>query len=106
MKCMPGWKFNMKLMIALALLVTASLVPGRKNSAHPRQPVGLQPVPAGEATSCNIAGADYPVDPDGQIWALGNNGQWIVVGHMVQQPKGFVAARNDGTLSPASCQGK
>ncbi len=96
--------FQPKKMIGLTLFAVAILMLVPKFSAQPaHQPIPT-PVPTGEATSCNINGAAYPVDGSGQIWAIGNEGKWFVVGHIASGANGPIALRNDGTSYPAVCE--
>jgi hypothetical protein len=95
--------FQPKMTIVLALFAVASLMPSQKVSALPLQP-HYQTSRFGEGTTCSVNGLSYPVDDLGQIWAIGNGGRWIVVGHIVYGPYGPVAVRDDGTEYPAVCQ--
>lgn len=91
-------------LVALALFATAIFLRSTSVSAKPEsQPQSLT-VPAGQAVSCLIEGATYPVDRQGQIWAIGNRGRWFVTGHLEHGAEGVIATRADGRQSPAVCQ--
>ena len=43
-----------------------------------------------------INGVDYPVDDSGWIWQRNPYGPWVVVGHLLATPNGYVALMHAG----------
>jgi hypothetical protein len=93
-----------KKIIALSLFAAGILMLVPKFSAQPPQDIHSMTVPFGQATSCNVQGAAYPVDGSGQMWAMGNRGGWFVTGHIVAGPSGSIAVRNDGIHVAVVCE--
>lgn len=91
-------------LVALALFTTTTFLRSTSVSAKLKSEAQSLTIPAGQAGSCFIEGAAYPVDGQGQIWAIGNQGKWFVTGHLEHGAESVIAVRTDGTQSPAVCQ--
>ena len=98
-----GFHLSRKI-IALSLFAAGILMLVPKFSAQPPQDAHSMTVPAGQAISCSVEGAVYPVDGSGQVWAMGNGGRWFVTGHLVAGPSGSIAVRNDGIRVAGVCE--
>jgi hypothetical protein len=55
------------------------------------------------AMNCSVNGVVYPVDQQGNVWAVNAYGNWFIIGHLQMTAGGYVVIRNDGTVFPAVC---
>jgi len=101
---LPNWSLQAKKTIALTLFAAVSFMPAPKVSAQSQRQGSYLNNPVGGAISCRVEGAIYPVDGLGQIWAIGNAGQWFITGNIAPGPDGPIALRNDGRRSPVVCE--